>query len=147
MLILRKVIKWQALALFAGVLAVAFTLVGWVFNAIACNSYDRTRAGIDTHLPGMRFHADRNDADGPLYLVLAVSGLFSAPAAEAWRLLCLLFVRQRALSTRAAGRQGRLLRPFDEVKSRKNIKVLGSGCRNCEITANPIAAAAKQAGV
>ena len=35
MLILRKVIKWQALALFAGVLAVAFTVVGWGFNAIA----------------------------------------------------------------------------------------------------------------
>ncbi len=34
MLILRKVIKWQALALFAGVLAVAFTLVGWGFNLI-----------------------------------------------------------------------------------------------------------------
>jgi uncharacterized membrane protein YraQ (UPF0718 family) len=33
-LILRKVIKWQALALFAGVLAIAFTLVGWGFNAI-----------------------------------------------------------------------------------------------------------------
>jgi hypothetical protein len=32
MLILRKVIKWQALALFAGVLAIAFTLVGWGFN-------------------------------------------------------------------------------------------------------------------
>jgi len=35
MLILRKVIKWQALALFAGVLAAAFTLVGWGFNALA----------------------------------------------------------------------------------------------------------------
>lgn len=34
MLILRKVIQWQALALFAGVLAVAFVLVGWGFNAI-----------------------------------------------------------------------------------------------------------------
>ncbi|MEN8762833.1 MAG: permease [Thiogranum sp.] len=34
LLILRKVIQWQALALFAGVLAVAFTLVGWGFNAI-----------------------------------------------------------------------------------------------------------------
>ena len=34
MLILRKVIKWQALALFAGVLAVAFMLVGWGFNVI-----------------------------------------------------------------------------------------------------------------
>ena len=32
MLILRKVIKWQALALFVSVLAVAFTLVGWGFN-------------------------------------------------------------------------------------------------------------------
>jgi uncharacterized membrane protein YraQ (UPF0718 family) len=32
MLILRKVIKWQALALFAGVLALAFVLVGWGFN-------------------------------------------------------------------------------------------------------------------
>ena len=29
----------------------------------------------------------------------------------------------------------------------KIIKVLGSGCRNCEITANVISAAAKQAGV
>jgi len=35
MLILRKVIKWQALGLFAAVLAVAFTLVGWGFNALA----------------------------------------------------------------------------------------------------------------
>jgi hypothetical protein len=35
MLILRKVIKWQALALFAGVLAIAFILVGWGFNALA----------------------------------------------------------------------------------------------------------------
>ncbi len=34
MLILRKVIKWQALALFAGMLAIAFTLVGWGFNLI-----------------------------------------------------------------------------------------------------------------
>jgi small redox-active disulfide protein 2 len=29
----------------------------------------------------------------------------------------------------------------------KNIKVLGSGCRNCEITANVITLAATQAGV
>lgn len=29
----------------------------------------------------------------------------------------------------------------------KNIKVLGTGCRNCEITANVIVAAARQAGV
>lgn len=29
----------------------------------------------------------------------------------------------------------------------KNIKVLGTGCRNCDITANVIAAAARQAGV
>jgi uncharacterized membrane protein YraQ (UPF0718 family) len=35
MLILRKVIRWPALAVFAGVLAVAFTLVGWGFNWIA----------------------------------------------------------------------------------------------------------------
>jgi uncharacterized protein len=35
MLILRKVIKWQALALFAAVLAVAFTLIGWGFNALS----------------------------------------------------------------------------------------------------------------
>ena len=34
LLILRKVIQWRALALFAGVLAVAFILVGWGFNAI-----------------------------------------------------------------------------------------------------------------
>jgi len=34
MLILRKVIRWQALALFACVLAIAFTLVGWGFNLI-----------------------------------------------------------------------------------------------------------------
>lgn len=35
MLILRKVIRWPALALFASVLAVAFTLVGWGFNLTA----------------------------------------------------------------------------------------------------------------
>ena len=35
MLILRKVIRWPALALFAGVLAVAITLVGWGFNLIS----------------------------------------------------------------------------------------------------------------
>ena len=29
----------------------------------------------------------------------------------------------------------------------KNIKVLGSGCRNCEITANVIAQAAREAGI
>ena len=29
----------------------------------------------------------------------------------------------------------------------KHIKVLGSGCRNCEITANVIALAAQEAGV
>ncbi len=29
----------------------------------------------------------------------------------------------------------------------KEIKVLGSGCRNCEITANVIAQAAREAGV
>jgi hypothetical protein len=34
MLILRKVIKWQALALFAMVLAMAFMLVGWGFNTL-----------------------------------------------------------------------------------------------------------------
>ena len=35
MIILRKVIRWPALALFAAVLAVAITLVGWGFNFIA----------------------------------------------------------------------------------------------------------------
>jgi hypothetical protein len=34
MLILRKAIRWQALALFAGMLAIAFTLVGWGFNVL-----------------------------------------------------------------------------------------------------------------
>lgn len=34
MLILRKVIKWQALMLFVTVLAISFILVGWGFNAI-----------------------------------------------------------------------------------------------------------------
>ncbi|QDV08104.1 putative permease [Planctomycetes bacterium Poly30] len=35
MLILRKVIHWRALALYAAILAVAFVLVGWTFNALA----------------------------------------------------------------------------------------------------------------
>ncbi len=35
MLILRKVIKWQALMVFVSVLAVAFILVGWGFNLIS----------------------------------------------------------------------------------------------------------------
>jgi small redox-active disulfide protein 2 len=34
-----------------------------------------------------------------------------------------------------------------QEKTMKNIKVLGSGCRNCEITANVIAQAAQQAEV
>ncbi len=34
MLILRKVIRWQALAWFAGILGLAFTLVGWGFNLL-----------------------------------------------------------------------------------------------------------------
>ena len=34
MIILRKVIQWPALALYAGVLAIAFTLVGWGFNLV-----------------------------------------------------------------------------------------------------------------
>jgi uncharacterized membrane protein YraQ (UPF0718 family) len=34
MLILRKVIHWRALALYAAILAVSFTLVGWTFNAL-----------------------------------------------------------------------------------------------------------------
>ena len=34
MLILRKVVKWQALAMFVTILAIAFTLVGWIFNLI-----------------------------------------------------------------------------------------------------------------
>lgn len=34
MIILRKVIRWPALALYASVLAVAFTLVGWGFNLV-----------------------------------------------------------------------------------------------------------------
>ncbi len=35
MLILRKVIKWQALVQFAGVLAISFVLVGWLFNLVS----------------------------------------------------------------------------------------------------------------
>lgn len=35
LIILRKVIKWPGLAVFSGVLAVAFMLVGWGFNLLA----------------------------------------------------------------------------------------------------------------
>ena len=38
MLILRKVVKWQALALFVTILAISFTLVGWIFNAVSFSS-------------------------------------------------------------------------------------------------------------
>jgi uncharacterized membrane protein YraQ (UPF0718 family) len=34
LLILRKVIRWPALAVFVGVLTVAFILVGYLFNAL-----------------------------------------------------------------------------------------------------------------
>ena len=34
MLILRKVIRWPALAIYGAVLAASFTLVGWGFNLI-----------------------------------------------------------------------------------------------------------------
>jgi small redox-active disulfide protein 2 len=36
---------------------------------------------------------------------------------------------------------------FERIFRMKNIKVLGSGCKNCETTANLIAVAARQAGV
>ena len=35
MLILRKVVRWRGLALYASILAIAFTLVGWTFNVLA----------------------------------------------------------------------------------------------------------------
>jgi len=35
MLILRKVVQWRALALYAAILSIAFTLVGWAFNALS----------------------------------------------------------------------------------------------------------------
>ena len=38
MIILRKVIRWPALALYAGVLAVAFMLVGWSFNLLGASA-------------------------------------------------------------------------------------------------------------
>jgi len=34
LLILRKVIRWQGLALFVAVLTVAITCVGWLFNLL-----------------------------------------------------------------------------------------------------------------
>ncbi len=34
LLILRKVLKWQALALFAGIVTVSIIIVGWIFNII-----------------------------------------------------------------------------------------------------------------
>jgi uncharacterized membrane protein YraQ (UPF0718 family) len=34
LLILRKVIKWQALVLFAGIVTVSIIFVGWFFNFI-----------------------------------------------------------------------------------------------------------------
>ena len=37
MLILRKVIKWQALAPFACILTIAFIVVGWLFNLATMN--------------------------------------------------------------------------------------------------------------
>jgi len=37
MLILRKVIKWQALVLFAGILTASFMIVGWLFNLATMN--------------------------------------------------------------------------------------------------------------
>lgn len=35
MIILRKVVHWRALAVYASILAVAFTLVGWTFNLLS----------------------------------------------------------------------------------------------------------------
>jgi uncharacterized membrane protein YraQ (UPF0718 family) len=34
LLILRKVIKWQALVLFTGILTLSIIMVGWFFNLI-----------------------------------------------------------------------------------------------------------------
>lgn len=35
MIILRRVVRWPALGLFAGIMTAAFVLVGWLFNALA----------------------------------------------------------------------------------------------------------------
>jgi small redox-active disulfide protein 2 len=45
------------------------------------------------------------------------------------------------------GTGSRIEAKFQRIESMKKIKVLGSGCRNCDTTARVIAAAAKQAGV
>ena len=59
--------------------------------------------------PGCGFSRAETDADRRLPLVLGVSRLRRAGAAEAGRLLCLLLLRHRALSPGAGVGPGRVL--------------------------------------
>ena len=55
-------------------------------------------------MPGVRTSSNGDDADKRVRLLLRLHRLRRPAASEAWRLLCLLFVRQRRLSTDSASR-------------------------------------------
>jgi hypothetical protein len=64
--------------------------------------------GIDAHLSALRPSGNRDDADRRLPVLLRLQKLWGTAEAQAGRLLCVLLLRFRAMST-GTGWQGLLL--------------------------------------
>ena len=89
-------------------------------------------AAIHHHLSGLRSPADGDDADGRLPVLLRLPRLWGAPAAQARRLLRVLFLRLGAVPADPRGAQGgpasRLLRGIGEQwrRTRAGERMTGS---------------------
>jgi hypothetical protein len=83
----------------------------FVFDlALVVNSPDLPRGisdavAIHPDLPGLRTSSDRDHACGCVSVLLRLRELRSAPEATSWRLLCVLFLRHRAMPTHPGERQ------------------------------------------
>ncbi|CAN0627780.1 protein of unknown function [Burkholderia multivorans] len=62
-----------------------------------------SRSGVDHHMPGMRAREARDHACRCLHMVLRMRELPDGPSAKAGGLLRVLFIRQRPVSSGAAG--------------------------------------------
>ena len=62
---------------------------------------------FDFDLSGLRRDLHRDDADGRLPVLLRLQALWSASTASRWRLLRVLFLRRRAVSTNSGSKSER----------------------------------------
>jgi len=73
-------------------------------RASLSQSNEYSRSGVDHHVPGVRAREARDHADRCLHMVLRMRELPDGPSAKAGGLLRVLFIRQRPVSSGAAGR-------------------------------------------